>query len=100
MEIYITSLINLERCVRNSDTLTKFVNYVFFTTFSVSISLYFYCTCIAKYTGKIVHKIMCIFIHSLFYILNFMSRVCGRNFFEVACPKNRDEQACCRCLKL
>lgn len=72
MDIYINSLINLERCVRNSDTLAKFVICIFFTTFPVVIGLYFYCTCIGKYTGKIMRIIMCIFIHSFFCILNFM----------------------------
>ena len=33
MDIYINSLINLERCVRNSDTLAKFVNCIFLQLF-------------------------------------------------------------------
>jgi hypothetical protein len=87
--LYFTLLMNLEICVRHSDTLAKFVNYIFLQLLLLVLVYIFIAHEKGKYTDKIIHIIMCIFIHSLFCILNFMLHACGQNFVEVACTTNR-----------
>jgi len=58
----------LNRSANSSNTVAWVVNFIFCTIFSVIVSI-FYCTwCRDKYIGKI----MLIFIHSSFCILNFL----------------------------
>lgn len=67
---------------------------MFYNVFLLLSAQVFYCTrCIEKYTGKSIHTIICILIHSSFCILNFIFPACGPNFAEAVGIVQKVEQA-------